>query len=182
MHPDVLRDEPGTCPICGMALELRTVTVEEEKNPELTVMEKRLKWGAALAFPLLLLAMSEHLPSQPLQRLVPMHVLPWIQLALATPVVLWGGWPFFERGWLSLVNRRLNMFTLIAIGTGTAYVYSLVATVTPNIIPLTYRGVHGQVSVYFEAAAVIIVLVLLGDPSTARPRAQHGSAGPRRRP
>jgi Cu+-exporting ATPase len=176
MHPDVLRDEPGTCPICGMALELRTVTVEEEKNPELTVMEKRLKWGAALAFPLLLLAMSEHLPSQPLQRLVPMHVLPWIQLALATPVVLWGGWPFFERGWLSLVNRRLNMFTLIAIGTGTAYVYSLVATVTPNIIPLTYRGVHGQVSVYFEAAAVIIVLVLLGQVLELKARSRASSA------
>ena len=135
MHPEIVRPEPGSCPICGMALEPRTVTLEDAPNPELVDMTRRFWISAALSLPLFILAMSDMLPGQPLQHFVSPRLLTWIQFVLATPVVLWGGWPFFERGWRSIVNRSLNMFTLIAIGVGAAYVYSVVATLFPGIFP-----------------------------------------------
>jgi Cu+-exporting ATPase len=176
MHPEVVRDEPGACPICGMALEPRTVTAEEEANPELVDMTRRFWVSLVLAAPVLFVAMSDLIPGQPIQRTFSPHLLTWIQLILATPVVLWGGWPFFERGWASIVNRSLNMFTLIAVGVGTAYVYSLIATLFPAIFPAAFRGEGGSVAVYFEAAAVITALVLLGQVLELRARSQTSSA------
>ena len=175
MHPQIVRDAPGFCPICGMALEPRTVT-GEEKNEELIDMTRRFKVGLILAIPLLLLAMSDLIPGQPLQHAISMRLLMYVQLALATPVVLWGGWPFFQRGWASIVNRSLNMFTLIAIGTGVAYGYSVIATFLPNIFPASFRGEGGEVGVYFEVASVIVVLVLLGQVLELRARSQTSSA------
>jgi Cu+-exporting ATPase len=175
MHPQIVRDAPGSCPICGMALEPRTVT-GEEKNEELIDMTRRFKIGLTLAIPLLLLAMSDLIPGQPLQHAFSMSLLRYIQLALATPVVLWGGWPFFQRGWASIVNRSLNMFTLIAIGTGVAYSYSVIATFLPNIFPSSFRSEGGEVGVYFEVASVIVVLVLLGQVLELRARSQTSSA------
>jgi Cu+-exporting ATPase len=171
MHPEVVRDAPGTCPICGMALEPRTVTAEEEANPEFVDMTRRFWVSLALAAPVLLLAMSEHIPGQPLSA----RAVNWIQLVLATPVVLWGGKVFFERGWASIVRHSLNMFTLIAVGVGTAYAYSIVATLFPSGFPESFRR-HGEVAVYFEAAAVITVLVLLGQVLELRARSQTTSA------
>ena len=133
MHPEVRQEGPGTCPICGMALEPQTVSLEEEANPELVDMTRRFWVSLLLTVPLLLLAMSEMLPGQPVQHALSARLLTWMQLVFATSVVLWGGWPFFTRGWASLVNRSLNMFTLIAIGTGTAYVYSVIATLFPGV-------------------------------------------------
>jgi P-type Cu+ transporter len=176
MHPEIVRDEPGSCPICGMALEPRTVTLEEEVNPELVDLTRRFRISAALSLPLLLLAMSEMIPVQPDQYALSPRSLTWIQFALATPVVLWGGRPFFERGWKSIVNRSLNMFTLIAIGTGAAYVYSTIAALFPAIFPASFRGHGGDVSVYFEAAAVITTLVLLGQVLELRARSRTSSA------
>src|SRR5438876_2650883 len=176
MHPQIVRVEPGSCPICGMALEPRTVTGEEETNPELVDMTRRFWISLTLTAPVLLLAMAEMLPGQPLQQALSARLLTWLQLVLATPVVLWGGWPFFQRGWASLVNRSLNMFTLIAIGTGTAYCYSVVATLFPHIFPDSFRGHGGEVAVYFEAAAVITTLVLLGQVLELRARSQTSSA------
>lgn len=176
MHPQIVRDEPGSCPICGMALEPRMVTEAEEVNPELVDMARRFWISLILTVPLLLLVMSEMLPGQPVQHTLSSRFLTWLQLALATPVVLWGGWPFFQRGWVSIVNRSLNMFTLIAIGTGTAYVYSVVATLFPEIFPHSFRTHGGEVAVYFEAAAVIITLVLLGQVLELRARSQTSSA------
>jgi Cu+-exporting ATPase len=165
MHPEVVRTEPGACPKCGMALEPKTLTLEEEANPELEDMSRRFWVSAALTLPIFVLAMFLD------------HALPWLQLALATPVVLWGGWPFFVRAWASLVNRSLNMFTLIAIGTGAAYVYSLAASVIPGAFPESFRDPHtGEVAVYFEAAAVITTLVLLGQVLELRARARTGGA------
>jgi Cu+-exporting ATPase len=175
MHPEVVQAEPGSCPICGMALEPRTVTLEEEMNPELADMTRRFWISLALTLPVFLLAMSEMIPGLPLQHALPGWLFSGIQLALATPVVLWGGWPFFERGWRSIVNRRLNMFTLIALGTGTAFVYSVVATLFPSLFPDSFR-MHGQVAVYFEAAAVITTLVLLGQVLELRARSRTASA------
>jgi Cu+-exporting ATPase len=175
MHPEVVRPEPGSCPICGMALEPRTVTLEEEANLELLDMTRRFWISLALTAPVFLLAMSEMIPGQPVQHALPGRLLTWIQLALATVVVLWGGWPFFERGWQSMVHRRLNMFTLIAIGTGTAYTYSVVAAFLPSLFPDSFR-MHGQVAVYFEAAAVITTLVLLGQVLELRARSKTSSA------
>ena len=175
MHPEVVRGEPGACPVCGMALEPRTVIAEEE-NPELLDMTRRFRFSVALAVPVLLLAMSEMIPGQPLQQALGHGLVTWLQFLLATPVVLWAGWPFFQRGWLSIVNRRLNMFTLIAIGTGTAYSYSVVATLAPGIFPASFRGHGGQVAIYFEAAAVITALVLLGQVLELRARSQTSSA------
>src|SRR3990172_3196961 len=162
MHPEIRQPGPGSCPICGMALEPRIVTGEEEISPELMDMTRRFWISLVLTAPLLFLAMSEMLPAQPVQRALSARLLTWTQLTLATPVVLWGGWPFFQRGWASLVNRSLNMFTLIAVGTGTAYAYSVVATLFPAVFPAAFRGHGGEVDVYFEAAAVITTLVLLG--------------------
>ncbi len=176
MHPEIVQDEPGDCPICGMALEPRTITLEEEENPELIDMSRRFWVSLALSIPVFFIAMSELIPGQPLLRVFSKPVLIWLQLVLATPVVLWGGLPFFQRGWASIVNRSLNMFTLIAIGTGVAYVFSIVATLFPSLFPAAFRGSEGEVAVYFEAAAVIITLVLLGQVLELRARSQTSSA------
>jgi Cu+-exporting ATPase len=176
MHPEVVRDEPGSCPICGMALQPRTLNVTEEANPELALMRRRFWVCLALTLPVFLLAMSEMIPRQPLQHAFPSRLLSLVQFALATPVVLWGGWPFFERGWASLINRHLNMFTLIAVGTGTAYLYSVAAVLVPGGFPQSFRSAGGQVPVYFEASAVITTLVLLGQVLELRARAQTSSA------
>ncbi|MFN7948725.1 MAG: heavy metal translocating P-type ATPase [Blastocatellales bacterium] len=176
MHPEIVRDEPGSCPICGMALEPRTVTLEEAPNHELTDMTRRFWWSAALSLPVFLLAMSEMIPGQPVQHLLSPRLINWIQFLLATPVVLWGGWPFFQRGWASIVNRSPNMFTLIAIGTGAAYFFSVFALLFPGVFPASFRGHGGEVAVYFEAAAVITALVLLGQVLELRARSQTSSA------
>jgi Cu+-exporting ATPase len=175
MHPEIIRDGPGACPICGMALEPRTVTAHAE-NPELAAMTRRLWVGAGLTLPLLAIMVSDFLPGHPLQQLLQGRLLGWLEFALATPVVLWGGLPFFERGWASLVHRSLNMFTLIAIGSGAAYLYSVVAVAAPSLFPAAFRDASGNLGLYFEAAAVITVLVLLGQVLELRARSQTGSA------
>jgi P-type Cu+ transporter len=176
MHPEVVSEAPGACPICGMALEPETVGAVEEENPELREMSHRFWVSLVLTLPVLAMAMSEMLPGQPLQHLLSAGAITWIELILATPVVLWGGKPFFERGWASVVNRSPNMFTLIAIGTGTAYVYSLIASLFPGIFPASFRDAEGRVALYFEAAAVITVLVLLGQVLELRARSKTSSA------
>ena len=176
MHPQIIRPGPGSCPICGMALEPRTATAHQEENPELASMSRRFWISAALSLPVFLLGMSDLLPGQPVQHVLSMHAISWIEFALATPVVIWGGWPFFERGWASLVNRSLNMFTLIALGTGTAYLYSVIAILFPGIFPESFRIYGGDVPVYFEAAAVITALVLLGQVLELRARSRTSSA------
>jgi Cu+-exporting ATPase len=173
MHPEIVQDEPGSCPICGMALEPRTVTLEEH-NPELDDMSRRFRWSAWITAPILAFMISDFLPGRPVQ-LVPHGWMNWIQLALATPVVLWGGWPFFVRGWASVVNRHLNMFTLIALGVGAAYAFSVVATLAPDLFPESFR-VMGEVAVYFEPAAAIVVLVLLGQVLELRARSRTSTA------
>jgi Cu+-exporting ATPase len=175
MHPEIVRTEPGSCPICGMALEPRTVTLEEAPDPEYVDMRRRFWASLALSLPLLVLAMSEMIPGQPLQSLVPGTLGVWVQFILATPVVLWGGWPFFQRGWASVRNRHLNMFTLIALGTGAAYGFSVFAALFPGLLPHAFTGHGGQVPVYFEAAAVITTLVLLGQ--VLELRARHATSG-----
>ena len=176
MHPQIRQAGPGSCPICGMALEPVEVTAEAPPNQELTDMTRRFWVGLALALPVFVLEMGSHIPAIGMDRLVPMQVSVWIQLVLSTPVVLWAGWPFFQRAWASLVTRNLNMFTLIALGTGTAYLYSLVATFAPGLFPAGFRGVDGTVAVYYEAGAVITVLVLLGQVLELRAREQTGGA------
>ncbi len=176
MHPEIVRDEPGSCPICGMALEPRVVELEEEENPELKDMKRRFLISLALTIPVFLIAMSEMIPGQPLQHTVSPRLLSLIQLLLSTPVVLWCGWPFFQRGWASIVNRSPNMFTLIAIGTGTAWSYSIIAAFFPGIFPASFRGHGGEVAVYFEAAAVITTLVLLGQVLELRARSRTSGA------
>ncbi len=176
MHPEVVQSEPGACPICGMSLEPRTVTVEEEANPELIDMRRRFWTGVAFSLPLLVITMGEMIFGLPLLSRLVGGWGNWLQLALATPVVLWGGAPFFQRGWASIVNRSLNMFTLIALGTCVAYGYSLIATLFPGIFPEAFRGPDGGVAVYFEAAAVIITLVLLGQVLELSARSQTGAA------
>ncbi|HKI97479.1 MAG TPA: heavy metal translocating P-type ATPase [bacterium] len=176
MHPDVVQDGPGSCPICGMALEPRTVTLEEAENPELTDMRRRFWFSLALAVPVVAIAMSHMVPGDPLAQLAPHRVWRWAELLLSTPVVLWGGWPFFVRFWQSLVHRSLNMFTLIGMGVGVAYGYSVVATLFPWLFPASFRGEGGQVGVYFEAAATIIALVLLGQVLELKARSQTGAA------
>ena len=176
MHPEIVRDEPGDCPICGMALEPVSVTVEEEENPELLDMTRRFWVSVVLTLPLVIIAMGELIPGQPLEGLASARTWNGWELLLATPVVLWCGWPFFVRGWQSLINRSLNMFTLIGLGTGVAYVYSLIATLLPDIFPSSFRGADGEVGVYFEAAAVIITLVLVGQIMELRARSRTGAA------
>src|SRR5213080_4479498 len=171
-----LPDASGSCPICGMALEPRIVTLEEGKNPELGDMTRRFWVSVVLSLPLLLIAMSEMLPTNPIARVVPMRSIVWIQLALATPVVLWGGWPFFVRAWQSIRNRSLNMFTLIGLGIAVAYGYSLIATLAPKIFPSSFRDHMGNVPVYFEAAAVITTLVLLGQVLELKARSATSTA------
>jgi len=175
MHPEVVRDEPGSCPICGMALEPRTVTIDEggeEDNAELRTMTRRFWVSTLLALPVLVIAMARPF----WERWVSGAVLGWLELALATPVVLWGGWPFFVRGWRSIVHKSLNMFTLIGLGVGVAYVYSVVAQVFPGLFPASFRGESGEVAVYFEAAATITALVLLGQVLELKARSRTGAA------
>ena len=160
MHPEIRQEGPGSCPICGMALEPLMVTAESGPNPELADMTRRFWIGLVLAVPVFVLEMGGHLTG--LTMLLGQQLSNWLQFLLATPVVLWAGWPFFVRGWQSLLTRNLNMFTLIALGTGVAWVYSVIATLFPQIFPAAFRQMDGSVAVYFEAAAVITVLVLLG--------------------
>jgi Cu+-exporting ATPase len=173
MHPEIRQDHPGACPICGMALEPTTVTAETGPSPELRDMTLRFWVGLALAAPVFALEMGGHLLGH---GLIDPRVSAWVQLALATPVVLWAGWPFFQRGWASLTTRNLNMFTLIAMGVGTAWLYSLIALALPGLFPAAMRGEHGTVPVYFEAAAVITVLVLLGQVLELRARERTSGA------
>ena len=174
MHPQVRQVGPGNCPICGMALEPEIATNETGPSPELADMRRRFWISLVLAMPVLILEMGGHLVD--LHVLLTPQMSNWLQLVLATPVVLWGGWPFFERAWRSIIARHLNMFTLIAMGTGAAWVYSVVATAAPGLFPATYRSDGGAVAVYFEAAAVITVLVLLGQVLELRAREQTGGA------
>jgi Cu+-exporting ATPase len=176
MHPQIVRDKPGNCPICGMVLEPRTVSLEDDKNPELVDMTRRFWVSVVLTIPLLLIAMSDFVPGNLLERIVSMRTLGWIQFVLATPVVLWGGWLFFVRGWQSVVNRSLNMFTLIGLGVGIAYLFSVIAKFFPEIFPSSFRDPMGNVPVYFEAAAAITTLVLLGQVLELRARSQTGAA------
>jgi Cu+-exporting ATPase len=176
MHPQIVRSGPGACPICGMALEPRTVSALEEENPELSDMTRRFWISVALTIPVLILGMSDLIPGQPLQRILSMRAIGWIELVLATPVVAWGGFPFFQRGWASIVNRSLNMFTLIALGTGTAYIYSVITVLFPGIFPPSFQTLPGVVPVYFEAAAAITTLVLLGQVLELRARSRTSSA------
>lgn len=180
MHPEVRSEKPGPCPICGMALEPAepgaSGGTEAEENPELADMTRRFQVGLGLTIPVFLLAMGEMLPGRPLHALVPPSLQPWIELALSTPVVLWAGWPFFERMGTSLRGRHPNMFTLIGLGTGTAYGYSVVATLAPSVFPASLRGHGGQVERYFEAAAVITVLVLLGQVLELKARSRTSGA------
>jgi len=176
MHPEIVRDGPGVCPKCGMALEPRTITLAARDDPELTSMGRRLWVGALLTAPVLAIAMSEMIPGRPLAAVGSHRAAAWIQLLLVTPVVLWGGWPFFERAAASIVRRSPNMFTLIAMGVGAAYAYSVAATVAPGAFPASFRGVDGAVAVYFEAAAVITVLVLLGQVLELRARGRASDA------
>jgi Cu+-exporting ATPase len=174
MHPEIVRDGPGTCPICGMALEPRTVSLEDEPNSELEDMSRRFWVSLLLTVPLLVVGMA---PMAGV-NLGPLagQAGRWVELILATPVVLWGGWPFFVRGWESVVNRRPNMFTLIALGTGVAYLDSVVAVLAPGLFPPSFRDHHGEVGVYFEAAAVIVTLVLLGQVLELQARSRTGAA------
>ncbi len=176
MHPEIRQIGPGSCPICGMALEPVAITAELEPNAELIDMSRRFWVGLTLAIPVFVIEMGAHIPALRLHELIPAHIAVWIQAVLATPVVLWAGWPFFVRGWASLVSRHLNMFTLIALGTGAAYLYSVVATLVPRIFPAGFRSMDGTVAVYYEAAAVITVLVLLGQVLELRAREQTGGA------
>jgi Cu+-exporting ATPase len=176
MHPEIVRDSPGSCPICGMALEPKTVSLEETENPELIDMTRRFKIGIVLSVPLIYIAMGSFIPMISPVKIFPMRLIKWLEFILATPVVLWGGWPFFVRGWKSIVTWNPNMFTLIGLGTGVAYTYSVVAALLPDIFPVSFRGPNGEVGTYFEAAAVITVLVLLGQVLELRARSKTGAA------
>jgi Cu+-exporting ATPase len=176
MHPEIVRDTPGSCPICGMALEPRTVTLDEEADPELVDMVRRMWAGAVLSMPVVAIAMLEHAPGEWLIRLAPHSVWAVVQLMLTTPVVLWCGWPLLERGWRSVASRHLNMFTLIGLGVSVAYLYSVAAALAPGIFPASFRGEHGSVGVYFETAAVITVLVLLGQVLELKARGRTSAA------
>ena len=176
MHPEVVQDSPGSCPKCGMALEPRTVTAGEEENAELRDMRRRFWVAVALTIPVVVIAMGHLIPGHPLQRLASSHFWGWVELGLATPVVLWCGWPFFVRGVQSVINRSLNMFTLIGLGVSVAYIYSLVAKIFPEIFPASFRNASGDVGLYFEAAAFIVTLVLLGQVLELKARSQTSAA------
>jgi P-type Cu+ transporter len=176
MHPQIVRPAPGNCPICGMTLEPRVVTAGDEASPELADMTRRFWISVALTLPLILIEMADMIPGQPVQRMMSASVRTWTELALATPVVLWAGWPLFVRAWQSIVNRSLNMFTLIGMGVGVAYGYSLFAAIFPNLFPDSFRAADGSVPVYFEAAAAITALVLLGQVLELRARSNTSSA------
>lgn len=177
MHPEVVRSEPGACPICGMALEPRTVSAAGEgPSPGLRDMTRRFWISLVISVPLIFIAMANSIPGQPLAHAIAPRWMNWIELFLATPVVLWGGGPFFQRGWKSVVNRSLNMFTLIAMGIGVAYTYSGVAVVAPGIFPRSFLGSGGTPEVYFEVAAGITVLVLFGQVLELRARTRTNAA------
>ena len=176
MHPEVRQHGPGSCPKCGMALEPEILTAEQEENPELVDMARRFRACVALTIPVLVLAMSEMMPGSVGHSVLSIPALHWVQFFLSTPVVLWGGWPFFQRAWASIVNRSPNMFTLIGIGTGTAYAFSAAAVLYPAMFPAGFRGHGGYVTVYFEAAAVITTLVQLGQVLELRARSRTGTA------
>ena len=176
MHPEVVREGPGSCPKCGMALEPREVSAEPKGNPELVDMTRRFWVGLLFAVPLLTLSMGGYIPGVSMDALVPHGVRVWIELALATPVVAWCAWPFFQRAWRSVVTWNPNMFTLIGLGVGVSYIYSLVAVFVPGVFPPSFRDESGQVGVYFEAAAVIVTLVLLGQVMELRARSQTNAA------
>jgi P-type Cu+ transporter len=176
MDPEVVESQPGACRICGMALEPKMISLVEARNPELEDMTRRFWFSLGPAIIVMIIAMSDMIPILPIPRSVSGPTLNWVQWLLATPVVLWGGWPFFQRGWASIVNKAPNMFTLIAIGTGTAYIYSTVATIAPSLFPTSFQQAGGSVAVYFEAAAIITVLVLLGQVFELRARSQTTSA------
>ena len=176
MHPEIVRDAPGSCPLCGMALEPVTVSLEDEKNPELVDMTRRFWVCLLLTIPVFALGMSDLIPGQPLQHRIGQSTLNWVQLLLATPVVLWGAAPFFQRAWYSVINRSLNMFTLIGLGIAVGYSFSLIAVIAPQLFPPSFRGHGGAVPVYFEAAAVITTLVLLGQVLELSARSQTGNA------
>ena len=176
MHPQIRQVGPGSCPICGMTLEPVMPTADAGPNRELVDMSRRFWVGLVLTTPVFALEMGGHVPALGLDRVIAPAVSTWIQFALATPVVLWAGWPFFQRAWASVTRRSLNMFSLIALGTGTAYLYSLFATLAPGLFPAGFRKMGGAVAVYYEAAAVITVLVLLGQVLELRAREQTGGA------
>ncbi len=176
MHPQIVRDAPGTCPLCGMALEPRTVTLEEEENPELRDMSRRFWVSIGLAVPVFIVAMAAEFWPAAVAQWIPPRLQQWIELVLATPVVLWGGWPFFVRGWRSVATWSPNMFTLIALGIGIAWAYSVAGTLWPGIFPLSVRMESGEVPVYFEAAAIITALVLLGQVLELRARSRTNAA------
>jgi len=176
MHPEIIRDGPGACPICGMALELRTATLEDEENPELVDMRQRFWVSTLLTVPVVAIAMLHVLPGDPLARIASPEALGWLEMLLATPVVLWGGWPFFTRGWRSVVTWHLNMYTLIGLGVAVAYAYSIVAHLFPGAFPVSFRDPMGEVGVYFEAATVITVLVLLGEVLQLQARSRTSAA------
>src|SRR5260370_12981571 len=175
MHPEIVRAGPGSCPICGMALEPRTVTAEED-NPELRDMTRRFWISLTLTAPLLAIAMGSMLSPHAFMASPWNWGLPWLELLLATPVVLWCGWPFFHPGWAPVLNRSTNMFTLIAMGTGVAYLYSVVATLLPQIFPASFRSMGDRPDIYFEASAAIVTLVLLGQVLELQARSRTSSA------
>ncbi|MEF9426032.1 MAG: heavy metal translocating P-type ATPase [Candidatus Mariimomonas ferrooxydans] len=176
MHPEIISDEPGNCPKCGMALEPMATAEEEEKNPELINMTRRFCISAVLTTPLVIMVMGGFVPGIKIDSFIPMDIRRWLELILATPVVLWGGLPFFIRGWQSVVTRNPNMFTLIGLGVSIAYVYSVIAALLPGIFPASFRGESGEVGMYFEAAAVIVTLVLLGQVLELKARSRTGAA------
>ncbi len=176
MDPEVRQIGPGACPKCGMALEPVTVSLDDQGNPELDDMMRRFRVSLALTLPILAFMISDVLPGQPLQHVMAPAAMTWTQFALAAPVVLWGGWPFFVRGWASVVNRHLNMFTLIALGVGAAFGFSVIASLAPGLFPASFRGHGDQVAVYFEPAAVIVTLVLLGQVLELRARSRTSAA------
>src|SRR6202040_1774802 len=177
MHPQVVSDKPGFCPICGMALEPRTIaSALQEDNPELRDMTRRFWFSVALTVPVVVLAMADMIPGQPIQRALGARSIIWMELLLATPVVLWAGWPFFQRAWASLVHRRTNMFTLIGMGVGVAYLYSVLATILPGVLPPSFYAENGTPHVYFEVACSITALVLLGQVLELRARKETSGA------
>ncbi|MCH7946387.1 MAG: copper-translocating P-type ATPase, partial [candidate division Zixibacteria bacterium] len=176
MHPEILQNSPGSCPKCGMALELKTITAEEEDNSELKDMQRRFLLAVLFTLPVVAAAMLELIPGVNLEQIASKRSLAWIQLAFASPAVLWCGWPLLQRGWESFVSRNLNMFSLIGLGVSVAYLYSLLGTLAPNIFPASFRDSSGQVALYFEAAAVIVTLVLLGQVMELKARSKTGAA------
>jgi Cu+-exporting ATPase len=176
MDPEVITDGPGICPKCGMALEPLAPSLEETENPEYIDMKRRFFFGLVLTIPLMVIAMRHMLPGHPFEGIASEKTFIWTELLLATPVVLWAGWPFFVRAWMSLKTRNLNMFTLIGIGVAVSFGYSLVASLLPNIFPATLKGKEGTVGVYFEASAMIVTLVLLGQVLELKARARTGEA------